>query len=155
MLPPPGAPPANGSRTANAAIDVTPIYESSALTEIERRLAAHGFSIASIYQGTDPLMEIRHDGKRVAVCSLMELYDGIRGLGRQGLHIQRYKGLGEMNPDQLWETTMNPETRTLLKISSEDAAEAERIFSVLMGDQVEPRRKFIEENALYVRNLDI
>ena len=84
-----------------------------------------------------------------------ELLQYILALGKEGLVIQRYKGLGEMNPEQLWQTTMDPRTRTLLQVRIEDAVGADEIFSVLMGDQVEERRRFIQDNALIARNLDI
>ena len=87
--------------------------------------------------------------------SLTEVLRYIMEGGKKGQYIQRYKGLGEMNPEQLWETTMNPETRVLLQVRIEDAVEADEIFSTLMGDEVEPRRKFIEEHALTVKNLDV
>ena len=91
----------------------------------------------------------------VRVESLDELVEFFTAAGKKGVAINRYKGLGEMNPDTLWETTMNPETRTLAQVRAEDHMEADLMFTTLMGDQVEPRRKFIEDNALDVKNLDI
>ena len=87
--------------------------------------------------------------------SFLHLLAQVLERGQKGLSIQRYKGLGEMNPDQLAETTMNPESRTLMQVKIEDVVEANTVFETLMGDDVEPRREFIEANALNVQNLDI
>ncbi|MCX8073724.1 MAG: DNA topoisomerase (ATP-hydrolyzing) subunit B [Candidatus Binatia bacterium] len=102
-----------------------------------------------------PPYRLRDDGRVTDIHSWADLAQHILAEAKRGVEIQRYKGLGEMNPEQLWQTTMNPETRTLLQVKIEDAYEADEVFSMLMGEEVEPRRRFIEENALNVRNLDI
>jgi DNA gyrase subunit B len=91
----------------------------------------------------------------VRLATLDELVEYFISAGKKGVAINRYKGLGEMNPEQLWDTTMKPEVRTLLQVRAEDHTEADLMFTTLMGDQVEPRRKFIEDNALDVKNLDV
>ncbi len=89
------------------------------------------------------------------IASLGDICPAVRQIGGKGIEIKRFKGLGEMNAEQLWETTMNPATRTLLKVRLDDAGEADRLFSVLMGDDVEGRRQYIQEHALEVQNLDV
>ncbi len=100
-------------------------------------------------------IELKVGGSSMSVTDFSELTMKLSDILKKGIYVQRYKGLGEMNPEQLWETTMDPQKRKLKRVTVEDAEEADRIFRILMGDEVSPRRKFIEENALNVKNLDI
>jgi len=108
-----------------------------------------------VYIAQPPLYKVKKQKQEYYVYNDDKLKELLAQIGKEGINLQRYKGLGEMNPKQLWETTMNPEKRTLLKVSIEDAVEADKIFTILMGDQVEPRRRFIEEHAKEVVNLDV
>ena len=138
--------PANGSRLETI-LDLELV--SSAPFEELRKLSKQ---LSPLGQ---PLYVLKTGESSQEVAGLSQLVEEIFTGGKKGSEIQRYKGLGEMNPEQLWQTTMNPETRTLLQVRLEDAIKAEEIFTVLMGDQVEPRRDFIQRNALSVTNLDI
>jgi DNA gyrase subunit B len=111
---------------------------------------------AAVLQGlVQPGALVRRGERQVAVRTFKEAIDWLLAEARGAVSLQRYKGLGEMNPEQLWETTMDPAVRRLLKVQIEDAITSEEIFSTLMGEEVEPRRAFIESNALGVRNLDV
>jgi len=126
-------------------------YPQLSSPEYQRLLVLHK-AIGSLDQ---PPFTVKLDSTATVLRDRQSLIDHVMELGKKDLQIQRYKGLGEMNPEQLWETTMDPEKRTLLQVQINDAVMTDDIFSVLMGDAVEPRRRFIEENALEVKNLDI
>jgi DNA gyrase subunit B len=151
--------------------DVLELFESPDIDMILAKIEKMGLDLATIMpealvaikegastevtKKAKAIYRLTHEKEGHEVASLKDVLAFIKNNATKGMHIQRYKGLGEMNPQQLWDTTMDPEKRTMLKVTLEDAVEADEMFTVLMGDQVEPRRKFIEDNAHLVKNLDI
>jgi len=150
--------------------DVLQLFESQEIEEVVAKIEKLGLEIESYFGSViipksgvvketekklKAVYRITNEGDTKEVFSLRELLAYIKEVATRGMHIQRYKGLGEMNPQQLWDTTMDPEKRTILQVKLEDAVEADKMFTVLMGDQVEPRRQFIEDYAHQVKNLDI
>ncbi|HEY0454840.1 MAG TPA: DNA topoisomerase (ATP-hydrolyzing) subunit B [Verrucomicrobiae bacterium] len=135
------------------------LHESNAIADLLTKLSGKGLNVEHYSAQDKPLFElIEGEGEKMNVkplFSIAEILVGVMEVGRRGIQVKRFKGLGEMNPKELFETTMNPAKRKLLKVDLTDAVEAEEMFTKLMGEEVEPRRRFIEDNALNVRNLDI
>ncbi|MDD5166405.1 MAG: DNA topoisomerase (ATP-hydrolyzing) subunit B [Candidatus Omnitrophica bacterium] len=151
--------------------DVLELFEAQEIDQVITKIEKLGFDI-STYSTEEliqkavsnkketekkpkPLYRIINEKEQKDLFSLQEVLSYVKEAATKGMHIQRYKGLGEMNPQQLWDTTMDPEKRTMLKVTLEDAVETDKMFTVLMGDQVEPRREFIENYAHQVKNLDV
>jgi DNA gyrase subunit B len=142
-------------RKIKNSIDVTTILEAKTCDQISEKLSSLGADISNLFEGDSTLYKVIDGEKESEVSTLLELFDAIKKIGRTGMDIQRYKGLGEMNAEQLWETTMDPERRKMIKVTMEDAVKADQIFTLLMGDVVEPRRDYIEKYATSVTDLDI
>lgn len=132
------------------------LYEEAALKQLQQQLNEFGLKIEQFTIADGLILNIVEENEHEDPCyTLREVMDFLRVNGRKGIEIQRYKGLGEMNADQLWETTMDPEKRTLLRVTLPDAMAADHMFTMLMGEDVPPRRAFIEQHALSVKNLDV
>jgi len=157
------------SRDAKDMVKVRAIKDMAEVKQLEdilKRMTGRGVEVAELFPPEEdekdgkkkeikPEYAIAHGSHDYLLESMYEVVEKVKDFGKEGLSIQRYKGLGEMNPEQLWETTMDPERRTLLQVKLEDVTEADKVFDVLMGDQVEPRRNFIQTYAKQVKNLDI
>ncbi len=141
----------------HSAIDVTKIYESNSFKKLAASLNKSGMKVGQIYGSDTSLFSISTTNAEdeITANSITQLLDEIIKTGRKGLQVQRYKGLGEMNSDQLWDTTMNPENRKMIRVTMDDVFQAEKIFTLLMGEEVAPRRDYIERYAPTVKDLDI
>lgn len=140
------------SRHAQGVIQNTALDSSFFHSPEYRHLARVGEAVHDLF---GPGARVERGNQAHPVTRFAEVFDWLMAESRKGRSFQRFKGLGEMNPEQLWETTVNPETRRLLRVAIEDAVAADEIFATLMGNEVEPRRNFIEDNALQVSNLDV
>jgi DNA gyrase subunit B len=131
------------------------LFDDRRLIDLRNRLESFGYDLGDYLGASGEVAAIVDEGERTSLFTLKDVIDAIRQNGRRGIEIQRYKGLGEMNAEQLWETTMDPARRTLIQVTLPDAIAADRMFTMLMGEEVPPRRAFIEHHALSVKNLDI
>ena len=157
-----------GAQGQGRKMDVVEFFEAHELEKIIAEIGKMGFDVAAHYERAEEettkrgkpvkpaaVYKVSFDKEEKTIYSLKELLGFVKDVAKRGMTIQRYKGLGEMNPEQLWETTMDPARRTILKVALEDAVKADEMFTVLMGDAVQPRREFIQAHAQEVRNLDI